>query len=165
MACGGSSSSSGVPSDTAVPSLTVAEKDSICQAHNDYFIAQIGSAQGYCRWKAQTYAEGQTDAELQSSCTMAEDRCVAEDLDLFEVAKEGLNCDQAEPLALTFLYRYQNCDATAGQLEQCGFDMIDAQVSLRAVPCSAYTLARDTASTSQVDVESCKAIELSCSAE
>jgi hypothetical protein len=163
VGCGGGSAGSGVAPETAVTSLTLEDKTSICEAQYDYWLGTvIGSAESWCQWDAQTDATGTTDAELQSSCAVAYDLCMANAQANFDAVKGAMSCQTAEPLSATLLYDYRNCNTTAGKLEQCGFEQFDTAGVIRGVPCAQYTVARRMAANTKLASETCDAIAPTC---
>jgi hypothetical protein len=163
IACGGGGASSGVPADKAASALTVDEKTSMCEAYNDYALnTVIGSAERWCRWKAQNEASGLTDADLQSSCAVAYDTCMVDSQANFDALKQSTACGGSDPLSSTLMFRYSSCNTTAGQLEACGREQIEIYGAIRDVPCSQYTVARRTAVNTDAGADSCEAIEPSC---
>jgi len=162
-ACGGGSSSSGVPADAAVLSLPYTSRALICLAQIDYLFKAIGSVQNWCWWIAEIEATGTTDAELQSSCAVQEGLCLANPQAKIEALKATM-CITADPLASApFMAQYMFCNTTAGQLEECGREQVDIAASLRNAPCSEYSMARrDAANMPYATAQSCVAIQPSC---
>jgi len=166
LACGGGSGgSSGVAADKAVPTLTQAEKSSICEAQYDYFFGNtVTSAEGWCLWQAQSNATGTTDAEIQSTCAVKYDTCMIDAQATFDRDKASVPtlCEGTEPLNQTLVSRYRSCNTTVGQLEQCGRDQFDIYGAIRDVPCSQYTAARRAAVNTDSGADSCEAIDPTC---
>src|SRR5688572_28788959 len=78
LACGGGASGqSSVARDKSTQELTLAEQQAICDAHVDYALSVIGSADTWCRWQGQANANGITNEEVQASCDVEEANCLA----------------------------------------------------------------------------------------